>query len=97
MSSCYLLMVWRQHEVAVDDHTHRKSRPDCERWLNIQIPADDPLPDLIKTLRSTAPDCLDEIVLIAAGAGFGSDAEQGRGHRRLEERTPMVIDLILKA
>ena len=38
-----------------------------------QIAADDPLSDLIEALRSAAPDRLDEIVLIAAGAGFGSD------------------------
>ena len=70
-------MVRRQHEVAIDDHPHREPRADGKCRLNVEIPAHDPLPDLIKTLRSAAPDCLDEIVLIAAGAGFGSDAEQG--------------------
>ena len=66
-----------EHEISVDDHAYRETGSDRKRGLNIQVAAHDPLPDLIKTLRSAAPDCLDEIVLIAAGAGFGSDAEQG--------------------
>ena len=96
MSSCCLLIVWRQQEVAIDDHAHRKSGADRQRRLNIEIPAHDPLADLIKTLRSAPPDRLDEIVLIAASACFGPDAEKRRENRRLEERRLVIIDLVFE-
>jgi len=69
-------LVGCQHEVAIDDHAYWEAGADRKRRLNVEIAADDPLADLVEALRSAASDCLDEIVLIAGGTGFGSDAEQ---------------------
>jgi len=77
-------VVGHQHEVAVNDHAHRKSGADRERWLNVQVAAHDPLPDLVDALGSALLNGLDEGVPIIARARLGSDAEQGREQRRLK-------------
>jgi len=42
-------------------------------------------------------DGLNEGVFGVAGAGLGTDAEQGREDRRLEQHAPIVIDLVRQA
>jgi hypothetical protein len=39
-----------EYEIPVDDHTHRKSRPDREHRLDVEIAADDLLAGLVDAL-----------------------------------------------
>jgi len=40
--------IWFKHEVAINDYTHRKARPDCQCRLDIHIAPDDLLASLIE-------------------------------------------------
>jgi hypothetical protein len=48
-----LSLVGLQHQVAIDDHAHRKTRPDRERRLDIEITLNDFLPGLIQAIAGT--------------------------------------------
>ena len=40
--------VWFEHEVAIDDYPHRKTRPDCQGRLDVEIAPNDLLTGLIQ-------------------------------------------------
>jgi hypothetical protein len=40
--------VWFEHEVAIDDYPHRKTRPDCQGRLNVEIAPNDLLAGLVQ-------------------------------------------------
>jgi hypothetical protein len=48
LSSRYSAPIRLQQEIAIDDHPHRKSRPDRERRLDVEIAASDLLAGLIE-------------------------------------------------
>ena len=45
--------VWFEHEVAIDDYPHRKTRPDCQGRLDVEIAPNDLLTGLVR--ESPAP------------------------------------------
>ena len=87
-------------QVAVDDHAHRKPRPDRQCRLDIKIALNDFLSGLVQAIaRSTTERC-DDITIAASAGGsskFAADAEQCRQERGLKQGAPMIVDLILKS
>ena len=86
-----------ENEIARHDHPNGKARPDREGPLDVKLPLDDLLTGLADAVGGAAPDRLDQVVLILAGAGFGTDTEQRREHGRLEQHAPMIVDLVLES
>src|SRR6266478_10148826 len=86
-------------QIAVDDHSHRKPRPDRQRRLNVEIPLNNFLSGLVQAIAGSPTERCDDIT-IAAGARGGSklapDSEQRRQEGSLEQVAPMIVDLILE-
>src|SRR5258708_22296039 len=64
-----LIFVWLKHEVAVDDHAHRESRPDRECRLNVEVALNNFLSGLIEAIAGSPTQRRDDI---AVGPGTGS-------------------------
>jgi hypothetical protein len=97
---CSLTLVRFKHEVAVDDHAHRKPRPDCQRRLNVKIALNDFLSGLVQAIAGSTTERCDDITIAASAGGgtkFAADAKQRRQQRGLEQGAPMIVDLILKS
>src|SRR5579883_306045 len=87
-----------EDEVVRDHHAHRKTWPDSDGRLNVERPADHLLAGLIDALRHALLNGLGErAVVVAAHAGLRSDTKQRREDRRLEQRAPVAVDLVLEA
>jgi hypothetical protein len=56
-----LTLVTFKHEVAVDDHAHRKPRPDCQRRLNVKIALNDFLSGLVQAIAGSTTERCDEL------------------------------------
>src|SRR5208337_4248876 len=84
-----------ENEIPVDDHAHRKPRPDRQRRLDVQIAANDLLAGLIDALGRARTQSPDESALVVLRTGFRSNAEQGREDRCLEQHAPMVVHVVL--
>jgi hypothetical protein len=52
-----LTFVRFEHEVAVDDHAHRKPRPDRQRRLDVEILLNDLLTSLVQAIAGPAAEC----------------------------------------
>lgn len=59
-----LAFVWFEYEIPVDYHPHRKTRPDRQRRLNIEIALNNLLSGLIQALAGTAAKRLDDISIV---------------------------------
>ena len=73
-------LVWRKHEVAIDDHAHRETRPDRQRRLYVEIALNDFLSSLVQAIAGSQAEGLNETPVVAgtaigAGAEFASDAK----------------------
>jgi hypothetical protein len=90
-------LIRRKHEVAVDDHAHRKAGPDGDCRLDIEIAANNLLTGLIETVRAAAPERGHDGAVAARGSEFGANAEHGRERGRREQAAPMMIDVIFEA
>src|SRR5579884_1503649 len=87
-----------ENEVVRDHHAHWKAWPDGDGRLDVERAADHLLAGLVHALRHALLNGLGEgAVVVAAHAGLRSDAEQRGENRRLEQRAPMVVDLVLEA
>ena len=65
----------------VDDHADRETRPDCQRWLNVEIALNNFLPGLIQAIAGSTTERGDDIAIAASTRGrskFAADAEQCR-------------------
>src|SRR5260370_6936174 len=97
--STALTFVRLEHQIAVDDHAHRETWPDCQRRLNIEIPLDDFLSGLVQAIAGSTTERGDDIT-VSAGARrcskLAADAEQCRQEGSLEQGDPMIVDLILE-
>src|SRR5690242_17619605 len=89
--------VWLENEIMGDHHADGETRPDRDRRLDIERAPDQLLAGLIEALRCALSDRLRQIVLAAAGARFGADAQERGEDRRLEQHAPVVVDLVLEA
>ena len=83
----------------IDDRAHRKTWPDCQRRLNVEIPLDNFLSGLVQAIAGSPTERCDDIT-IAASTGGGSklatDSEQGRQEGSLEQGDQMIVDLVLE-
>src|SRR6185437_4019105 len=87
-----------EDKVVRDHHAHRKTWPDGDGRLDVERTADHLLAGLIDALRHPLLDGFSErAVVVAAHAGLRSDAEERREDRRLEQRTPVVVDFVFEA
>ena len=73
--STALTFVRLEHQIAVDDHAHRETRPDCQCRLNIEIPLNDFLSGLVQAIAGSPTERRDDIT-IAAGTGGGSSRQR---------------------
>ena len=71
-----LSLIGLEHEIAVDDHAHRKSGPDRQRRLDVEIAADDLLTGLVDALGSALRKAWTRAFSLLLRAGLRSDAEQ---------------------
>jgi hypothetical protein len=74
-----LLLVGFKHEVPIDDHPHRKPRPDRERRLNIKITLHSFLTGLVQTIAGSSTERGDNVSIAASTGGrskFAANAEQ---------------------
>ena len=63
---CRLLSFIRlKHEVTIDDDPHRKTRPDRQRRLDVEIALNDFLPSLIQTVALPAAKRPDDVAIVA--------------------------------
>src|SRR6478609_7195358 len=85
--------VWFEHEVAIDDYPHRKTRPDCQGRLDVEIASNDLLTGLVQGIPCATAKGLHNgavsVARIRAGSKFRSDTQQGRQQRRLEQLAPV--------
>jgi hypothetical protein len=92
--------VWFEHEVAIDDYPHRKTRPDCQSRLDVEIAPNDLLTGLVHGIPCPTAKGLQNgavsVASIRAGTKFGSYTKQSRQQRRLEQLAPVMIDLVVK-
>jgi len=89
-----------EHQVTIDDHAHRKSRPDRQCRLDIKIALNDFLSGLVQAIAGSTTERCDDITIAASAGGsskFATDAEQRRKERRFKQSAPMIVDLILKS
>ena len=63
-----------KYEVTIDDHPHRETRADRQRWLYIQIALNAFLPSLIQAIAGSEPERLNETPVVA-GTAIGAGAE----------------------
>src|SRR5215211_4433036 len=88
--------VWFEHEVAIDDYPHRKTRPDCQGRLDVEIAPNDLLTGLVQGIPCPTAKGLQNgavsVASIRAGPKFSSYTKQ----RRLEQLAPVKIDLIVE-
>ena len=61
-------LIWREHKVAVDNHTHRKAGPDRDRRLDIEIAANHLLTGLVERIRSPQTKRLENGRVVALSA-----------------------------
>src|SRR5258708_35220518 len=92
--------VWLEHEIAIDDNSHRKSRTDGQRRLNIEAATNNLLAGLIQRVPCPVPQSLDDGAVVAVGVGaraeLGADGKQRRKGGGFEQFAPMVIDFVLQ-
>jgi hypothetical protein len=92
--------VWFEHEVAIDDYPHRKTRPDCQGRLDVEIAPNDLLTGLVQGIPCPTAKGLQNgavsVASIRAGPKFGSYTKQSLQRRRLEQLAPVKIDLVVK-
>jgi hypothetical protein len=91
--------VWFEHKVAIDDYSHRETRPDCKGRLDVEIAPYDLLTGLAQGIPCpTAKGLQNGVVSVAIRAGpkFGSYTKPSRQQRRPEELTRVMINLVLK-
>src|SRR6266478_7405749 len=86
-------------QIAVDDHSHRKPRPDRQRRLNVEIPLNDFLSGLVQAIAGSTTERCDDITIAGGtrgGSKLAADAEQRRQQGSLEQGAPMIVDLVLE-
>jgi hypothetical protein len=92
--------VWFEHEVAIDDYPYRKTRPDCQGRLDVEITPNDLLTGLVQGIPCPTAKGLQNgavsVASIRAGPKFGSYTKQSRKQRRREQLAPVKIDLVVK-
>jgi hypothetical protein len=75
-----------EYEIPVDDHTHRKSRPDREHRLDVEIAADDLLAGLVDALGCALTQSRNESALVGVRAGWP------RGEPRVSSMVPIPTE-----
>src|SRR5437879_5429318 len=90
-------LVWCEYEIAIDDHADRKSRPDGDGWLDVEIAAHDLLAGLVQAVGGATPERGHDGAVVVGGAKLGADAEHGRERGRHREPAPVLIDLVFKS
>src|SRR5215471_395302 len=90
-------LIGREYEVATNNHADRKSRPDGDGRLDIEISAHDLLAGLVEAVGGAAPERCHDGAVVVGCSEFRADAEHGRERGRHGEPAPMLIDLIFKA
>src|SRR5215470_17093148 len=90
-------LVWCEHKVAIDDDADRKTGPDGDRRLDVEIAAHDLLACLVETVGAAAPERSDNGAIIVGCAKLRADAEDRREGGRHTQPRPMMIDVILEA
>src|SRR5262245_28224484 len=85
-----------EYEIAGHQNTDREPWPDGDGRRHVERSADDALAYLVDAVGPTASNGADQIVLRAARAHLRTDAQKGREDSRLEQRTPMIVDVILE-
>jgi hypothetical protein len=90
--------VWFKDQVAIDDYPNRKTGPDCQGRLHVEVTSNDLLAGLVKRIPCPPAKRLeDETVTVpGVGAKLGPNAKQRGQQPRLEQLAPMMIDLVLK-
>jgi hypothetical protein len=63
-----------EHEVTIDDHANRKTGPDRQCRLNVEIALNDFLSSLIQAIARSEPERLNEPAVVA-GSAIGAGAE----------------------
>src|SRR5712692_4640636 len=85
-----------EHEIARDQDAYGETRPDGDGGLHVEGPADDALADLVDAVCPAASNRPDQFIFGAACSDFRSDTQQRRKDGRFEQRTPMIVDLVLE-
>src|SRR5882762_8083178 len=88
-----------EHQVTIDDHAHRKSRPDRQCRLDVKIALNDFLSGLVQAIAGSTTERSDDITIAASTGGrskFAADTEQCRQKRGLEQGAPVIVDLVLE-
>src|SRR3974390_2301870 len=87
-----------EDEVVRNHHPHWKTWPNGDGRLDVERAADHLLAGLVDALRHALLNGGGQrAVVIAAHTGFRPDAQDGREDRGLEQRAPVVVDLVLDA
>ena len=88
--------IGRQHQVFVNDHSHREARTDRQRRLHIYVTTNQLLTNLARRIAATLPDGLRDGVIIIRRAKLRSDTQQRRQSGAHEQLPPMIVDFILQ-
>src|ERR1700688_1989294 len=75
-----LPFVGLKHEIAIDDHPHRKPWPDRQCRLNVEVLLNHFLPGLIEAIAGPTTKRGDDVTIAAGPRGrskFAANAEQG--------------------
>ena len=73
-----LTFVRLKHEVAVNDHADRKTWPDRQRGLDVEIALNNLLSGLVQGIAGSPTECCNDIAIAARTGGrseFAADAE----------------------
>ena len=82
--------IGRQHQVFVNDHSHRETGTDRQRRLHIHVPTHQLLTDLARRIAAPLPDGLRDGVIIIRRAKLRSDTQQRRQSGTHEQLPPVT-------
>src|SRR5258708_5361499 len=89
-------LVGCKDEVAIDNDADRKSRPDGDGRLDVEVAAHDLLAGLVEAVRAATPERRHDGAVVVGGAKFRANAEHSRERGRHGEPAPVVIDFVFK-
>jgi hypothetical protein len=69
--------IGREHEVAIEDHTHQEPRAYRDRGLDVEIAPYDLLAGLIQTIATTLSQRLNDSIVAVGCAEFRAYAQNG--------------------